>query len=617
MLIGLVAILLVGAIAYFHYVQGLFSATLSAILAIVSAVLALSYHEVLVWAVLRGKVADQAHALMLVALFAACYTILRVIFDSAIPGNVRLPVLLDKIGSAVMGAVAGVFAVGILLIAAQMLPFGPEIGGYARYALVDSREVRLPTQRQALDTYVYDVLKSDKLGQFDPNDRSSLILPVDDIVVATTRHLSDGGALAGRQSFSKVHPALLDELFGQRLGIQTGAKHVAYNLPGDQQVTLQGVYMLDSAPQADGEMEAIPGRGKVGGVLKPASTEAMLVVRLQLSRNASDSDNNVRISPGSVRLVANATNYYPMGTLDLREGPVVRVQRLDDFLIVPSDGVVDFVFIVPREDLGLATAAPAPRRGAQAAAQQQPQQMQIGPDVFLEAKRMGYIDLSGQEVRHEVPPAPQTGVMRKESLPKPTVQPGAAGTAAAAAGTADQPFVMERLEISNRLFTEVNTAARDGDAQVTFASGSASIRDNRFHKLEVNPTQTIALLSRGDYVISELWSPPGTKVVQIAGAPPSRAKDPWEWADKLGQFELIDANGATYKPRGAWARLKQGPQDRMVARYNAEADVTSVEQFPEARPVDVWIAFVVPENTTLKELRFAGKRIRSLNQTVQ
>src|SRR3954468_24878109 len=100
MLFGVIVLILVGAIAYFHYVQGFFSATISMILAIIAAVVAFSYHEALVRSLLRGKFADEASALMLVALFAGVYTLLRVLFDKAVPGNIRLPVLMDKIGAA-------------------------------------------------------------------------------------------------------------------------------------------------------------------------------------------------------------------------------------------------------------------------------------------------------------------------------------------------------------------------------------------------------------------------------------------------------------------------------------------------------------------------------------
>src|SRR3954470_22213085 len=104
MLFSLFVIVFVGIIAYWHYLQGFFSAAISAILAIIAALVALGYQEEVV-NLLGGKFSDQAHAMVLVALFAVTYLVLRVIFDKAIPGNVRFPVLLDRIGAPIMGII--------------------------------------------------------------------------------------------------------------------------------------------------------------------------------------------------------------------------------------------------------------------------------------------------------------------------------------------------------------------------------------------------------------------------------------------------------------------------------------------------------------------------------
>src|SRR5687767_11781931 len=134
MILTIIILVLVGAIAFFHYTQGLFSATLSAICTILAAVLAFSYHEVVVDMLLGGRFAGSAHAITLVVLFAVIYMVLRVMFDKMVPGNVRLPLLMDKIGGAAMGLVAGVFAGGIILIVAQYLPLMPSVAGVARYS---------------------------------------------------------------------------------------------------------------------------------------------------------------------------------------------------------------------------------------------------------------------------------------------------------------------------------------------------------------------------------------------------------------------------------------------------------------------------------------------------
>src|SRR4051794_28313252 len=140
MIFSLFVIVFIGIIAYWHYLQGFFSAAISAILAIIAALIALGYQEELV-GLAGGKFNEQASAIALVCLFAITYLILRVLFDSAIPGNVRFPVILDRIGAPIMGIIAGIFGVGILVIAAQTLPFGPSIGGYQRFSITFDKPV--------------------------------------------------------------------------------------------------------------------------------------------------------------------------------------------------------------------------------------------------------------------------------------------------------------------------------------------------------------------------------------------------------------------------------------------------------------------------------------------
>src|SRR5688500_4840937 len=144
MILGVVIIALLAGVAYFHYAQGFFSATLSAICAVIAAVIAVGYHEVAVQSLLQGAAADYAHALCLCAIFGGVYIGLRLLFDKAIPGNIRLPVMVDRVGGAAMGVIAGIFTAGIVALAAQMLPFGPTVGGFARYAVEDRPEINVP-----------------------------------------------------------------------------------------------------------------------------------------------------------------------------------------------------------------------------------------------------------------------------------------------------------------------------------------------------------------------------------------------------------------------------------------------------------------------------------------
>src|SRR3954451_18677675 len=207
MILSVIILLMVGGIAYFHYVTGLFSATLSAIAAVFAAVIAVSYQETVVESLLKGKIADIANGAVTVVLFIVSYVVLRTLFDRLVPGNVRVPLLVDKIGSALMGIVAGVMAAGVIAFAAQQLPFGPVIGMYSRYDVVyRDVKVNIPGISAAQDLNSHDEVKRDTL---DPAKANGLLIPADSMVLDLVGHLSDGGSLAGARPLTSVHPSWL------------------------------------------------------------------------------------------------------------------------------------------------------------------------------------------------------------------------------------------------------------------------------------------------------------------------------------------------------------------------------------------------------------------------
>ena len=145
-LFTIIVVLVIGIVAFRHYVEGFFSATISAILCVFSAVLAFSLHEPIVESVLRGRFADSAHAMVFLILFAVIYTVLRQIFDKSVPGNIRVPAAADKIGGGGKGVIARLFAPRGLAVAAQQRPLTAPVAGYSRYE-TQTREGRIPRHR--------------------------------------------------------------------------------------------------------------------------------------------------------------------------------------------------------------------------------------------------------------------------------------------------------------------------------------------------------------------------------------------------------------------------------------------------------------------------------------
>ena len=594
MILIVVTILLVAGIAYFHYAQGFFSATMSAVCAVVAAVLAVSYHEVVVQSLLKGAIADYADGLVLGAIFALVYIVLRVIIDKAVPGNLRLPNIFDRVGGAVMGLVAGVFTAGVVALAAQMLPFGPAVGGYARYALETRTELDLPPDAQSRGSHrtadINDQMVDDR---FSPDKRAHLYPAVDDIVLSVVQSLSDGGSLAADQTLESVHPNYPDELFGQRLGIQLGGRHTASNLPGKTpQVNVpdKGVFRDDadlSKGAIDNELNGLHQR-PVTYVHKP--NDLQLVVRVIFNKDAADSDGLVRLSLGSVRLVAGGTDYWPIGTLE--NAKTLYLNKIDDYLFIDvksADHGADFVFDI--DD---------PSKVVTGGAKDTVSKIKDG--VFIEVKRLARIDLSGREVITGVTPAKEVKVERKTDV-GPKKKEGAA-----AVPTATE-FTFTQINISNKLFSPINTGTPDKDVRnAQTQSGTLSMVNHQLSQLDINPTQSLTVLKQGGYTVDDLYVPGNQKLVQIMGAPPAEGGDPWAWA-ALSKWQLIDVNGKTFKPAGAWARVSKENAERMVAVYNATDPVGDIAN-TDGRPIDVWVAFLVPTGTQLKEVKFNDKLVK-------
>lgn len=294
----------------------------------------------------------------------------------------------------------------------------------------------------------------------------------------------------------------------------------------------------------------------------------------------------------------------PIGTVDQTAGVIVRANRPDDFLIVKAGGSADFVFHVPPDELGIAQADPRNKAAG----------MTIGQGVFIEAKRLGMADMAGAAIKAEAPPSPgEATVLRKNPnyLPQPKgVVPGAPAPVA-------QALVLDNVKVEPlpTLFTKVNIG-QDTDGDLTFPSGTALLSEKKFKQLTVTPAQPISAISAGNFLVDELWVPAGAKLVQVSGSPPSKSDKPWEWLEKVSQFEMTDTAGNSFKPVGAWGKFLQGTSNHMIARYHAEQPLLDVQAPGDGRPTDVWIAFIIPQGTTLQELRFQGKAVTRVNLPV-
>lgn len=623
------------AIVFFHTLQGFFSATLSAFFSVVAAVLAVSYHETIVEKLLGGSIADWAYALVLLALFALIYLILRTIFDNVVRNDVRVPSALNKAGSAIMGIIAAAFATGVMAIAAQELPFGLSIGGFSRYDVLDQRYVVVPIGR-ALDRYEFDELNYRQPGKFGDQDSSHgvPILPVDNIVMGAVSKLSNGALSAGKP-LESVHANFLDELFGQRMGIEVGGNHVAVNLPAKKlhAMDVVGLYtqLIPEANQKDSEFKEL----RTGGALKPIgltpdSSNMFLIVRVSFNLQAADQkDRVVRLSPGSARLQAPAASadaasppfvdYYPVGTM--QNASILMLNKPDDFLFVPTsdhDTGVDLVYEVPRRQF----------------------EKRAPEGTFIEVKRMARVDLSGKPVVLGPKPSPDFNPMRKPVVLSPpqssrqgaaepapqapapqaaTPQPAPAPTPTPTptpANASSLTLKFQEATVSDAIPATISVAAGSNGTLVAVPGGASNVANVTDSKLKMANVDSTAAEQTQPLKPTQFAVPSGQVMVQVTVTPASAS--PWQFDNEPDQYEIVDSTGKHYQPSGVFATYDAKGASRFYLRFVDNTTISGSSPPENAgTPTKVILLYVVSANTSFTEFDDHGKKADAMNLTAK
>lgn len=216
MILMLAVAALVLGITYYQCIQGLFSSLIMVVLTVLCAAVAVNFYEPLASTFLYTRQPAYADAIALTALFVLPLLGLRLAADGLIAGNVVLDRWLDRFGGGLAGLITGILLVGILMLAMQMLPFGPNLMGYQPFGEMLRRKQRLVP--------------------FYP----------DEFTIGLGKMLS-AGAFSGRRTFADAHDDLLLELYCAR------------NRPNRTR-RLKGRTMLQSRL---GRIDALPGHLRV------------------------------------------------------------------------------------------------------------------------------------------------------------------------------------------------------------------------------------------------------------------------------------------------------------------------------------------------------------------
>jgi hypothetical protein len=543
------------------------------------------------------------------------------------------------------------------------MPFGLSIAGYTRFPLAAERErqVAVPGSEgnRQVDRLVLDQMKNNDFEK----EEQGMLLPVDDLVVGFAKHLSNGGSLAGDKPFESVHPNLMQELFAQRAGIETGGKHTASNAKTTQVEVVQ-VNVLGKLKKMLGEFKELwPPDERTKGDLAAEPGHRLISVTVMFKPDAADEDHLVRLSPGSIRLVTRTAdggwkNNFPIGTV---QGGQAWLNKPDDYLFINvsnDEHGAHFIFevdasaVVEKSGGG----SPAPKAGTAGTAAAAAMQVAMEPDTFIEVKRLAKISLDDVKVvvgpviedpkyyplrkapfykepakspdqpaetaRTETPttPTPARTVPGLPSsipdrgiaptTPTPTTPTPAPTAAGGDNGWNEAPLEKPTVVSGAALPVAINVGSADADAEVVTTAASGHITGKKFDILDVDTSSDAAALSelpKGGFAIADLMVPAGKRLLQVK-MDVKAGSDPWAWAAGIGNFTVLDGAGAIIKPSGVVATVtKRGGPPKLLASYKATGEVTTVTKVDGAVVSDIRFYYLLPADQKGKELQYQGK----------
>ena len=288
MIYQLLVLVLILAIAFYQIVQGLYSATIMVIIAMLSSVIAFGFYEPLA-EVIFGDAPGGLGASMLI-LFVAALLVLRITSDKFLKANVVFNQWIDRIGGGIVGYITSITCVGMLIVSMGMMPWCLSILGY------ESHDETL--------------------------QESHLWLKPDEFVIDLNTMLSKG-SLSGDVEWDKVHGDLRLENFCARndAGLNCRTDALADALDAMNTYSDAGVYTFDDW-QAFGLAANNPDKLGIKPPKPPWLDEGeyanakVLVIRVKVLDTVRDEDDNFRLPASHFRLVtSDGKSHYPLAYL--------------------------------------------------------------------------------------------------------------------------------------------------------------------------------------------------------------------------------------------------------------------------------------------------------------
>jgi hypothetical protein len=325
-----IVLLLIVLITLYLANQGMLSSLLAFATSTFASILAMALLEP-AQGVIAGWRPVYARGATFLVLFLVTFLVLRFAADAAVPKNIKLSKMVNRVAGGVIGFFTALVVMGTTLIGVEMLPIGRTVLGYDRF----------PGEHHM------QAIEGDKTNPGEVAKMHNVWLSPDRFVLAVWKGAA-GGGIGLPSWFSAVHPDLSVESYGYR-----------NQFPG-------------SSRYLHGELLSVPDNGcawlgadkkltTADGVTLPVAGQRLLMVRSEISQGsaapkiATDSveDPYLRIAASQVRLVTNkGRQHYPVGymeggrnfvTLPLDVGFLV-----DDFK--GSKAIEDWIFQVADDE---------------------------------------------------------------------------------------------------------------------------------------------------------------------------------------------------------------------------------------------------------------------------
>lgn len=293
----LLMLLFLLAATYFQAIQGITSAAITCVLAIICLAISFGTYEYVAEAFLVKIKPDYAHAVAMFATFVIPFSILRILLDMWVPRSSLFPQIIDRIGGAALGLIAAFVITGVMALSIQMVPWGQAgILGYQRF------------------------------NPENPEELNELWLQPDRFATGLAGKLSVG-VFSAKKLWTDEHPDLVTEM-GSRMSLPRGVRS---NAPADS-VTVNSAARI---PEIYIKREDRSGQGKppTYDPVDPGPRQVYTRVTLTLGPDALDEDNRHLYTPASVRLLGKLNGepavVYGIAAAD-KEQPMRFVSAVQD-----------------------------------------------------------------------------------------------------------------------------------------------------------------------------------------------------------------------------------------------------------------------------------------------